>query len=410
MQGVLSPALFANGHTYFVQQVHRHGREPYSVHLTYQYGDHASFAFGKRQRLRQAGLWAMEEADYYAGKFLVLADEGASFPPTDVGSGPEDWREVRQGVAHCASARWCITHAASLAWQALRRHFAEDLLRRRSVRSLLAVARALGRIPVLPRALCYCDKMWNNLHACRAPGGEAMALPFECPMDHIFNVPHWVLHNVSFREAGFLDHSHLRQSASWARVLVREPGVPPPAFAKAPASGGSLLAQQAGSWDAPDATIDAGLSDEALAKQLARFADVTVLELSSADTLLCGLSATLRPPMPHGAATPAAFNALARRLLDYTMWFCLTEPWVEAGKPGFVPGVTWERDVVVRHCGADEGALRRSGRLRPGVVLDEPLCACEWAYAQPPDLPVLQGAKCAPAQRDAATRLLADDT
>jgi hypothetical protein len=294
--------------------------------------------------------------------------------------------------------------------QALRRHFAEDLLRRRSVRNLLAVARSLGRIPVLPRALCYCDKMWNNLHACRAPGGEAMALPFECPMDHIFNVPHWALRNVSFREAGFLDHSHLRQSASWARVLVRDAGEPPPVFSKAAAAGGSLLAQQSGSWDAPDAVIEAGVSDEALAKQLARFADITVLELSSADTLLCGLSPALAPPEPDAAATPAAFNELARRLLHFNAWFCLTEPWAQAGKPGLVPGVTWERDVVVRHCGADEGALRRGGRLRPGVVLDEPLCACEWAYAQPPDLPVLDDAECSPAQQAAAARLLADDT
>ena len=102
MQGVLSPALFANGHTYFVQQVHRHGRSPYSVHLTYQYGDHASFAFGKRMRLRQAGLWAMEEVDYYSGKFVALADEGASFPSVDVGNGPDDWREARaERVALC---------------------------------------------------------------------------------------------------------------------------------------------------------------------------------------------------------------------------------------------------------------------------------------------------------------------
>ena len=94
-QGVLSPALFANGHTFFVQQVQRHGRQPYSVHLTYQYGDHARFAFGKRQRLRQAGLWATEEPEYYEGKFVALADEGAMFPPLDVGNGPQDWREVR---------------------------------------------------------------------------------------------------------------------------------------------------------------------------------------------------------------------------------------------------------------------------------------------------------------------------
>jgi hypothetical protein len=114
--------------------------------------------------------------------------------------------------------------------QALRRHFAEDLLRRRSVRSLLAAARALCRVPVLPRALCYCDKLWNNLHGCRGPGAEAMPLPFECPMDHIFNVPHWAMQNVSFREAGFLDNPRVRERArdSWARVLVVDAPEPTP--------------------------------------------------------------------------------------------------------------------------------------------------------------------------------------
>lgn len=73
--------------------------------------------------------------------------------------------------------------------QAIRRHFAEDLLRRRTVRNLLAAARALNRTAVLPRALCYCDKMWNNLQACRAAGAWAMPLPFECPMDHLYLVP-----------------------------------------------------------------------------------------------------------------------------------------------------------------------------------------------------------------------------
>jgi hypothetical protein len=170
-----------------------------------------------------------------------------------------------------------------------------------------------------------------------------------------------------------------------------------------------------GSWDAPDATIYAGVSDAALASILEPLAHVTVLELSAADTLLCGLSPRVSPPPgAHDAArTPHAFNALARSLLEYKMWFCLTEPWVAAGKPGFVPGYSWERDVVVRHCGADEGALRAEGRLRHGVVMDEPLCACEWGYATPPDLPVLEDGEgdaeaCTAEQRAASTRLLPD--
>ncbi len=133
---------------------------------------------------------------------------------------------------------------------------------------------------------------------------------------------------------------------------------------------------------------------------------MSVLELSAADALLCGLSPSVTPQEEHPAATPAAFNTLAKTLLEYHMWFCLTEPWAEAGRPGFVPGLVWERDVVVRHCGADEGALRRRGRLRHGVVLDDPRCACEWGYATPPALPLLEGDTCTAEQRAAAMRLL----
>ena len=114
--GVLSPALFANGHTFFVQEVHRNGREPYSVHLTYQYGDDPRFAFGKRQRLRQAGLWAREEPAYSEGRFLVLADDAASFPPVPVGRSGDDWREVcgllEQASFVAADAR--LMHAVAL--------------------------------------------------------------------------------------------------------------------------------------------------------------------------------------------------------------------------------------------------------------------------------------------------------
>ena len=49
---------------------------------------------------------------------------------------------------------------------AIRRHLAEDKLRRVTVRNALALADALGRTLVLPSARCFCDKIWNNLNAC----------------------------------------------------------------------------------------------------------------------------------------------------------------------------------------------------------------------------------------------------
>ena len=38
-----------------------------SVHMTYQFAEGSSFAHGKRQRLREAGLWFVDDDDYYAG-------------------------------------------------------------------------------------------------------------------------------------------------------------------------------------------------------------------------------------------------------------------------------------------------------------------------------------------------------
>ena len=35
-------------------------------------GDTPSYAYGKRQRLREAGLWLIEEDAYYEGNFLTI--------------------------------------------------------------------------------------------------------------------------------------------------------------------------------------------------------------------------------------------------------------------------------------------------------------------------------------------------
>ena len=53
--GVLPVALFASGHTFFVQGLAERlglGR-PYAVHATFQY----SGTPGKRHRMRERGLW-----------------------------------------------------------------------------------------------------------------------------------------------------------------------------------------------------------------------------------------------------------------------------------------------------------------------------------------------------------------
>lgn len=52
--GILPVALFASGHTYFVQRLHEHmGLDVYAVHATFQY----SGTPGKRHRMRERLLW-----------------------------------------------------------------------------------------------------------------------------------------------------------------------------------------------------------------------------------------------------------------------------------------------------------------------------------------------------------------
>ena len=103
-----------------------------------------------------------------------------------------------------------------------------------TVRNALALADALGRTLVLPSARCFCDKIWNNLNACRAPGAETFALPYACPMDHIYDLPAWFKEGPGqtngearrpFRSPGFLTDERLsddlRDRTNTVRVRVR---------------------------------------------------------------------------------------------------------------------------------------------------------------------------------------------
>ena len=59
--GVLPVVFFANGHVFFVQQMHgQYKVTPYAVHTTYTF----SKSVGKRHRLREARLWVDGE-EYY---------------------------------------------------------------------------------------------------------------------------------------------------------------------------------------------------------------------------------------------------------------------------------------------------------------------------------------------------------
>eukprot|EP01065_Artemidia_motanka_P036822 TRINITY_DN4485_c0_g1_i2.p1 TRINITY_DN4485_c0_g1~~TRINITY_DN4485_c0_g1_i2.p1 ORF type:complete len:689 (+),score=169.44 TRINITY_DN4485_c0_g1_i2:61-2127(+) len=294
--GVLPVWLFSNGHTYFVQNHHRHHPEdgrPYSVHMTYQYGDAGEYAYGKRERMRQHGLWLVDSDAYYGGRFLSVADDGAQAAfggPEEVGWGPRDY----------------LT--------AIERHLEEDRLRRLTIRNAFAVAAALNRTLVLPAPRCYCDRIWNNLNGCRAPGSERFHLPYYCPLDHIFDLPKMYAAKLQFRAPSFLDDPRLPRGAfeNRARVSVR------------PHSG-------RGQPREADAQLSGPFNDREVAERLAPFADRRVLELSSLGPgTFCG----------HADADRArAFDAAMAGALTSHAYYCLTEPWVDMGRP---MGNPWE--------------------------------------------------------------------
>jgi hypothetical protein len=122
---------------------HMKGVQPYVVHATYQF----SHSLGKRQRMREAGLWTRDPHSYYTqGDFL-------SFDPTP----------PRQLVADISGGL-------------IARHMRVAAFYRHSVRNALALATVLNRTLIVPPFQCYCDRWWGNvLPTCLIPGARAPA-------------------------------------------------------------------------------------------------------------------------------------------------------------------------------------------------------------------------------------------
>ena len=103
--GVLPLARFLNGHTFFVQHAHTlpNAEPPISVHMTYQFAEGSSFAYGKRQRLREAGLWFVDGDEYWGGyKYLAVSAAGATLPPITIATNADSRDAVKQHLAEHA--------------------------------------------------------------------------------------------------------------------------------------------------------------------------------------------------------------------------------------------------------------------------------------------------------------------
>ena len=189
--GALPLSLFCGGQTFFVQRLHETlGVKPLVVHTTYQF----SQARGKRQRLREHGLWLLDDAAYYGG-ITNEAGEGDAerfkFVAMDVTDGPPNRLIASASVSN---------HLDAAAWYRL------------AVRNLLAVARATNRIAILPEITCACDRYWGNVLPECFIGGADVKPPYKsCPQDHVFNLPNMERAGARWREHSFLENENVKK-------------------------------------------------------------------------------------------------------------------------------------------------------------------------------------------------------
>ena len=99
--GVLPLARFLNGHTFFVQHAHTlpNAAPPLSVHMTYQFAEGSKFAYGKRQRLREAGLWLVDDNSYYSGRYVMASAATANLPFESMGPHVDSRDAVKKHLA-----------------------------------------------------------------------------------------------------------------------------------------------------------------------------------------------------------------------------------------------------------------------------------------------------------------------
>ena len=176
--GTLPMRPFSGGHTWFNQNVqdmagHEQPRnEPITVHFTFQFGDTGTYPHGKRQRAREAALWAVDPPEYFTEGVFVALD------------GPT-YSEAEQAAVYARFPSWSP-----------QRHMHMDAPQRQAVRDLLGLATAVGGIPVLPSLWCHCDRYWGFLKNCRFPMVPNMNLPFNCPQDALYDPTRWAAKGV----------------------------------------------------------------------------------------------------------------------------------------------------------------------------------------------------------------------
>eukprot|EP00962_Isochrysis_galbana_P004554 scaffold1242_cov123-Isochrysis_galbana.AAC.7 len=271
--GTFPIARVSNGHTFFIQRLHEIvGVSPVCVHTTYQYGDASSYAYGKRERLREAHLWLVDPPEYYAeGAFLELVSAPArQLSPASA----ELVMDTLRLEEHCVMA-----------------HLKLNALQRQWLQAGFLLAAALGRTLILPPLWCVVDRFWTILDHCLIGSKVEMPQPFICPLDHSFDVPAMISALPAWREHTFLSNPRTppELAASRARLRVGR-------------SAGGHEVSGADAWLPAGATF--GAAEKALRSVRSRVLQVDVSDLSR----LCRCVADLPAVHQLNQKLPAALG------------------------------------------------------------------------------------------------------
>lgn len=200
--GIPAIAEVSNGHTFFVQKLHEIvGVPPVCVHTTYQYGDATTYAYGKRERLRDAHLWLLDEpSSHWRGRFLHLTSAPA-----------------RQ---HAPMRSELLLPEVMDAEHCVKSHLKLSMLQRQWLMDGFLLAKALDRILVLPPLWCMLDRFWTILNHCLIGSQVEMPQPFVCPLDHSYNIPAMVSAGLEWREHSFLSNPNAPPALSAAALTI----------------------------------------------------------------------------------------------------------------------------------------------------------------------------------------------
>ena len=307
---------FASGHTWFNQDVQNMpGHElpqhrPVNVHFTFQFGDTPKYPHGKRQRAREAALWAVDPPEYFsAGVYVAL--KGPTYTADEMASVYRRFPE----------------------WSP-QRHMHMDAPQRAAVRDLLALASTLDGasgspggakgVTVLPKFQCHCDRYWNFLSKCRIPFVPNMRLPFSCPMDSLYLADRWNDKGVQYREHTFLSNPNVPAQLRDNRVTLAVA-----AYGEAP--GPSTPSRVEVAYGTPISDVPRAVF---AANPRARVIEVEAPHLRR----LCKWLGT--------GARQRAFNKLTRYILTESSRYCPNEDHGGYGAPGF----NWQNPFTAYNC------------------------------------------------------------